>query len=215
MPVLFTENYDIIQETIDEYGEFISKVYLPEAASMGLNSVGGFYVEIGFGPRVVGVNLVNEFEDLCRVLSSKKFKALNTALKSFVSNYRNTAQVPTGKIKKGTYTVQKGVWKLNQYFNLRPGMKEKYSDFIINEHLPTMAKIDYVDVTGGWNVVLGGVSEIIAELTFKDPVDIGRLMNNEDFRRITLKLRNNYVSDYASRVLRCTERFDEPKWFKL
>ncbi len=215
MPVLFTENYDIIQGKIDEYGEFISKVYLSEAASMGLNSVGGFYVEIGFGPRVVGVNVVNELEDLCRVLSSKQFKALNTALKSFVCNYRNTAQVPTGKIKRETYTVQKGVWKLNQYFDLRPGMKERYSDYIINEHLPTLAKIDYVEVTGGWNVVLGGVSEIIAELTFKDPVDIGRLMNNEDFRKITLKLRNEYVSNYASRVLRCTERFDEPKWFRL
>ena len=215
MPVLFTENYDIIQGKIDEYGEFISKVYLPEAASMGLNSVGGFYVEIGFGPRVVGVNLVNEFEDLCRVLSSKQYKALNTALKSFVCNYRNTAQVPTGKIKRETYTVQKGVWKLNQYFDLKPGRKEEYSNYIINEHLPTLAKIDYVEVTGGWSVILGGVSEIIAELTFKDPVDIGRLMNNEDFRKITLKLRNEYVSNYASRVLRCTERFDEPKWFRL
>jgi hypothetical protein len=216
MPVLFTENYDIIQDKIEEYGEFISKVYLPEAASLGLISVGGFYVEIGFGPRVVGVMAVKEFGELCEILSTKKYKALNTALKSFVRHYRNTAQVPTGKIKnEKVYIVQKGVWKLNQYFDLRPGLKEKYSDFIINEHLPTMAKIDYVDVTGGWNVMIGGVSEIIAELTFKDPVDIGRLMNNEDFRKITLKLRNEYVSNYASRVLRCTERFDEPKWFRL
>jgi hypothetical protein len=64
-------------------------------------------------------------------------------------------------------------------------------------------------------VILGGVSEIIAELTFKDPVDIGRLLNNEDFRRITLKLMNEYVLNYKSRILRCTERFDEPKWFRL
>jgi hypothetical protein len=54
MPILFTENYDIIQEKEEEYGKFISEVYLPGAASMGLISVGGFYAEIGFGPRVSG-----------------------------------------------------------------------------------------------------------------------------------------------------------------
>jgi len=72
-----------------------------------------------------------------------------------------------------------------------------------------------MEVTGGWNVVIGGVSEIIAELTFKDPVDIGRLLNNEDFRKLNLKLKTQYVTNYTSRILRCTERFDEPKWFRL
>ena len=65
-----------------------------------------------------------------------------------------------------------------------------------------------------WRVI-GGTSEIVAELTFRDPVDIGRLLNNEDFRKPTLKLKNGYVTNYKSRILRCTERFDEPKWFRL
>jgi hypothetical protein len=78
-----------------------------------------------------------------------------------------------------------------------------------------MEKIEYVEVTGGWNVVLGGISEIIAEFTVKDPIDIGRLLNNEDFRKITLKLKTDYVWNYQSRILRCTERFDEPKWFRF
>jgi hypothetical protein len=215
MPILFTENYDVIQGREAEYGEFISKVYLPEAATMGLVSIGGYYSEIGFGPRVVGVMAVKEFGELCRIMSTKKFKELNHALKSAVCNYRNAVLEPTGRVKHEQYTIQKGVWKLNQYYDLRPGVKDQYADFIINEHLPTMQKIDFVEVTGGWNVILGGVSEIIAELTFKDPVDIGRLLNNEDFRKITLKLRNEYVLNYKSRILRCTERFDEPKWFRL
>jgi hypothetical protein len=63
--------------------------------------------------------------------------------------------------------------------------------------------------------VMGGISEIIAEFTFRDPVDIGRLLNSEEFRRITLKLRTLFVTNYASRILRCTERFEEPKWFRL
>lgn len=215
MPILFTENYDIIHEKEEEYGKFISEVYLPGAASMGLTSVGGFYAEIGFGPRVVGVMAVKELGELCNIVSAKGFKELGSMLKSHVCNYRNAVLEPTGRVKHEEYSIQKGVWKLNQYYDLRPGLKNLYSDFIINEYLPTIKKIDYVEVTGGWNVIMGGVSEIIAELTFEDPVDIGRLMNNEDFRRITLKLRTGYVKSYISRVLRCTERFDEPKWFRL
>ena len=41
-------------------------------ASIGLTSVGGFYTEIGFGPRVVGVMAVNEFGELCRIDVHKK-----------------------------------------------------------------------------------------------------------------------------------------------
>jgi hypothetical protein len=215
MPILFTENYDVIQERETEYSEFISAVYLPEMASIGLVSVGGFYAEIGFGPRVVGVMAVNKLGELCQMMSTKKFKELNNTLKSVVCNYQNAVMEPTGRVKYEQYTIQKGVWKLNQYYDLRPGIKKQYGDFIISEYLPTIKKIDFVEVTGGWNVILGGVSEIIAELTFKDPVDIGRLLNNEDFRKITLKLRNEYVLNYKSRILRCTERFDEPKWFRL
>jgi hypothetical protein len=59
------------------------------------------------------------------------------------------------------------------------------------------------------------VSEIIAEFTFKDPEDIGKLLKNEAFRRITIRLKTDYVTNYQSRTLRCTERFDEVKWVKL
>jgi hypothetical protein len=215
MSILFAENYDIIQDKEEEYGQFVSRVYIPECAAIGLGSVGGYYVEIGFGPRVMGVMAVKQLDDLARVMSGKKFKELNLGLKSLVCNYKSAVMEPTGRVKHEDYTIQKGVWKLNQYYDLRPGMKEEYSDFIINEHIPTLKMIDYMEVTGGWNVVLGGVSEIIAEFTFKDPVDIGRLLNNEDFRKITLKLRNQFVRNYTSRILRCTERFDEPKWFRL
>jgi hypothetical protein len=215
MPILFAENYDIIHEKEEEYGGFISRVYIPECAAMGLPSVGGYYVEIGHGPRIIGVMAVAQLEDLARIMSQKKFKELNLALKGLVYNYKSSVMEPTGRVKYEEYSIQKGVWKLNQYYDLRPGMKEAYAEFIIKEHLPVMARIDYVDITGGWNVILGGANEIVAEFTFKDPVDIGRLLNNEEFRKITLKLRNQFVRNYASRVLRCTERFDEPKWFRL
>jgi hypothetical protein len=215
MPVLFTQSWDILQGKEDEYAEFITRTFLPEMTAVGLVPVGGYYLEVGFGPRIIGVHKASELEELSQCLSSTRFKELILKLKSIVYNYRTAVLEPTGRVKREEYTIQKGVWKFNQFYDLRPGLKKEYADFIINEHIPTLSKIEYMEITGGWNVVLGGVSEIIAEFTFKDPIDIGRLLNNEDFRRLTLKLKNVYVMNYQSRILRCTERFDEPRWFRL
>jgi len=215
MPVLFTMAWDIIQEKEDEYADFIAGTFLPETAALGLSHVGGYYVEVGFGPRVIGVSLASGLELLSRVVASERFKQLSLTLKSFVCNYRTAVLEPTGRVKRETYTIQKGVWKLNQYYDLKPGAKKEYAEFIVKEYLPAMEAIEYMEVTGGWNVVLGGISEIISEFTFKDPVDIGRLLNNEEFRKLSMKLKGTYVMNYASRILRCTERFDEPKWFRL
>lgn len=215
MSILLIQNWDIIHGKEDEYAKFVGEVYLPETTAVGIISVGGFYVEVGFGPRVIAVHSVNEMDELLKALTDRTFKKLSQELKQYVYNYRRYVLEPMGgAAQKGKYAIQKGVWKFNQYYDLRPGVKKDYAEFVINEHLPTMERIDYVEVTGGWNVVLGGFSEIVAEFTFKDPIDIGRLLANEDFRKITLKLKNRYVVNYMSRILRCTERFDEPRWFK-
>lgn len=215
MSILFNLTWDIIPGSEQEYSDFIASTFIPEATAMGLEPVGGYYVEVGFGPRVIGVHSCSSTQELASILPTQRFKDLILKLKRLVYNFRSSVLEPTGAVKNVKYTIQRGVWKLNQYYDLRPGKKEEYRDFILNTHLPVMDKIDYVEVTGGWNVILGGVSEIIAEFTFKDPVDIGRLLNNDEFRKITLKLKTDYVWNYQSRILRCTERFDEPKWFRL
>ena len=215
MPILFTMNWDIIPGNEQEYSEFIAKTFIPETTAMGILPVGGYYVEVGFGPRVIGVNTCENHQVLANVVTTQRYRDLILKLKTMVYNFRTAILEPTGHFKSDQYFIQKGVWKFNQYYDLRPGKKDGYRDYVLNVHLPTMDKIDYVEVTGGWNVTFGGVSEIIAEFTVRDPVDIGRLLNNDDFRRITLGLRTDYVWNYQSRILRCTERFDEPKWFKL
>lgn len=214
MSVLFTQSWDIIQGKDVEYAQFIVDTYLPEMAEMGLVPVGGYYVEVGFGPRIVAVFSVNETEEVLKTIAGKRFKDLLRRLKTIIMNYRGSILEPTGAVKRGKYTIQKGVWKLNQYYDLKPGVKKAYADFVINEHIPTVQKINYVEITGGWNVLIGGISEIIAEFTFKDAMDVGRLLMNEDYRRITQKLRTEYAMNYSSRVMKSTERFDEPRWFK-
>ncbi|OQX01410.1 MAG: hypothetical protein BWK80_59985 [Desulfobacteraceae bacterium IS3] len=215
MSIIFTQEWDIIPGREEGYEDFLSEKCMAEWGRLGLESVGGFYVEVGEGPRIISLKSAESFESLYKAMSDKSFLALIDELKGYVINYRSRVLQPTGRVKRDKYEIQKGVWKYNQYYNLVPGRQKEYADFIVGEHLPTMAKIDYVEVTGGWKSVIGGAREIIAELTFKTPVDIGRLLDNEDFRRITQKLRRNYVSNYTSRIMRTTERFEEPRWYRL
>ncbi len=215
MPILFTQTWDIIDEKENEYEQFVRRTYLPGMTALGIVPVGGYYIEVGFGPRITAVHTADDLGQLSAVMTSDAFKELTLQLKSLVVNYRASALEPTGRVKHEQYTIQRGVWKFIQYYDIRPGRKKEYGDFVISEHIPAMTKLDYVEITGGWNVIMGGISEIMTEFTFKDPVDIGRLIANEDFRRLTIKLRKEYVTGYGNRILRCTERFDAPRWFRL
>ena len=215
MAVLFTQSWDIIQEKEDAYAEFVKSTLLPGMTAIGLGAVGAYYVEVGFGPRIVGVHRADDTKALCSSIGANEFKQLTLQVKSLVQNYRAAVLEPTGRVKRTEYAIQKGVWKFNQYYDLRPGVKKEYADYIINYYIPTLGKLDYLEITGGWNVVLGGVSEIIGELTFRDPVDIGRMLASPEFRQISIKLQDEFTVNYRNRIMRCTERFDEPRWFRL
>ncbi len=215
MAVLFTLSWDVIQGKEEAYVDFVTSTMLPAFAAVGLEPVGGYYVEVGTGPRIIGVLRSNDVDGICSAINTNQFKQLILQLKSLVRNYRTSLLEPAGQVKHQEYAIQRGVWKFNQYYNLRPGVKKEYADFIVNEYIPALKRLDFVEVTGGWNVVFGGISEIIGELTFKDPVDIGRMLNRPEFRKPNLRLQDEFVTNYQNRILRCTERFDEPKWFRL
>jgi hypothetical protein len=148
-------------------------------------------------------------------MASSAYKELVRELKEYVVGYRSKILQPTGRTRDVEYEIQKGVWKYNQYYDVRPGRRREYADFITNEYVPMLEGIEYLEITGGWNVLIGGVSEIVGELTFKDPVDIGSLLENGPYRELTHVLRRDYVDNYQTRILKTTERFDEPRWFVL
>ena len=56
-----------------------------------------------------------------------KFKELVRRLKSLVYNSRAALLEPTGRVRHEGYAIQKGVWKFNQYYDLRPGKKKNTS----------------------------------------------------------------------------------------
>jgi hypothetical protein len=215
MQVLFNPEWDILPDQEDEYSEFVAKRFIPECNDMGLCSVGGYYVEAGPGPRIISVKRAESLEELGRIISSSRFRDLVFDLKEHVINYKSKILMPTGRTRDVPYTIQKGVWKYNQYYDVRPGRRQQYTRFILDEYVPFLESVEYLELTGGWNVVIGGISEIVAELTFKDPVDIGRLFDNPDYRRLQDRLKRDLVHNSSSRILKTTERFDEPRWFAL
>ncbi len=68
MPILFTMNWDIIPGTEQEYSEFIAKTFIPEATAMSITPVGGYYVEVGFGPRVIEISTCESHQVLATAL---------------------------------------------------------------------------------------------------------------------------------------------------
>jgi hypothetical protein len=215
MTILLAQDWDIILEVGDEYEAFITQTYIPKCEELGLNSVGGFYVEVGFGPRIVSIKSTKTLNDLMRIMSSKEFKTLHSQLREYVVSYSSRILEPTGRVKHCDYKIQRGVWKFNQYYDLIPGLKKEYADFIVTEYLATLEQFDYLEITGGWNVLVGGICEIIAELTFKSPVDIGRMFEDERYKRIAEKLQRNYVINHRTRIMRTTERYEQTKWYRL
>ncbi|MHB8767021.1 MAG: hypothetical protein ACYDA8_22130 [Deferrisomatales bacterium] len=215
MSLLFTQDWDIIRGTEDQYVEFIAQKFIPEEAKLGLRPVGGFYVEVGVGPEIISIKSVESLGELAKILSTPAHQQLMRELKEHVVNYASKVLEPTGVGQNGPYKIQKGVWKYNLYYDVLPGSRPAYLKYMADVVVPTLRKIDYLELTEVWNVPIGGFSEVVAELTFKDPVDVGRLLDDESFREIVHSLRRDLVRNYKSRLLRTTERFDEPRWFRL
>ncbi|MDJ0828460.1 MAG: hypothetical protein QNI92_01340 [Desulfobacterales bacterium] len=215
MAILLTQEWDIIRGKEEEYEEFVENEFIPRGNAMGLTSVGGFYVEVGFGPRIISLKTAKDIESLFKAFFSKEFKQLIIELLEYITNYGNRILLSTGRVTDEDYKIQKGVWKYIQYYDKLPGHRKAYADFIVEEYLPALAQIDYLEVTNGWNVVLGGISNIVAELTLKSSVDVGRLLDDPVFRKVTEKLRRKYVHHYSSRIIRTTERFEQPRWYRL
>jgi hypothetical protein len=134
MAVLLTQSWDVIQGKEDEYRTFITSEFLPGLAATGLAPVGGYFVEVGTGPRIIAVQRGTDTDELCRVFGETEFKQMVLRLKSLVGHYRAALLEPLGKMKQEDYTIPGGAWKFNQYYDLRPGMKREYGRYVMDEY---------------------------------------------------------------------------------
>jgi hypothetical protein len=209
MAILFTQYWDVIPEKFDEYSGFVIQEYNPVLERLGIKLVGGYYVAVGEGPRIVAVATVDDAENLRQALASREYRVVSNRLLSLVWKYSSKVWVPTGRIQEGPYRIQTGVWKFNQSYNVLRGKEEEHRRFVKEECLPGMEELK-VPVTGGWRLVIGSGPRILAECTGRNIVDIAQAIDTSLFRKLVRTLKNNYATDYSSRILAPTGRIEVP-----
>ena len=164
MAILFVQHWDVIPGKFDEYASFVTHEYNPTLQNLGIQLVGGYYVAVGEGPRIVAVATVDETDNLRKTLSSREYRFLSAKLLEYVWKYTNKVYVPTGRIQEGPYRIQTGVWKFNHYYNILRGMEEEHLTFVKEECLPGLQELK-IPLTGGWRLVVGSGPRILAECT--------------------------------------------------
>jgi hypothetical protein len=209
MAILFTQYWDVIPEKFDEYSGFVIQEYNPTLNRLGIKLVGGYYVAVGEGPRIVAVATVDDAENLRQALASREYRVVSNRLLSLVWKYSSKVWVPTGRIQEGPYRIQTGVWKFNQLYNVLRGKEEEHRRFVKEECLPGMEELK-VPITGGWRLVIGSGPRILAECTGRNIVDIAQAIDTSLFRKLVRTLKNSYATDYSSRILAPTGRIEVP-----
>ncbi|MEW5910178.1 MAG: hypothetical protein AB1659_10300 [Thermodesulfobacteriota bacterium] len=209
MTILFTQYWDVTPGRYDSYSTFICNDYNPAMARLGIEVIGGFYVAVGEGPRIVAVSAVERHETLINALIQSEYRIISNRLFEFVCNYRNRVWVPSGNIQEAPYRIQTGAWKFNHYYNVLPGKEKEHYEFVKNECLPGMKSLG-VPVTGGWRLAVGSGPRMLAECTARNIEQIAKTINTSEFRRLVRTLKKEYITDYSSRILAPTGRIEVP-----
>jgi len=209
MIILYNQHWDIIPGKEEAYTQFVIDKHLPTMKKIGIKMIGGFHVVVGGGPRITAAGAVDAFQKLQKALETEEFENIMAEIQQYVVNYDSRILKPTGRVKANKYSIQLGVWKFNQYFNIVPGREKEYAEFILKDHLPTIEKLG-IKMTGGWRVIVGSGPSIVAEGTAASIVEIAKAIRNPEFSRITKILTSNYVTDYSSRILAPTGRIELP-----
>ncbi|MBN2123498.1 MAG: hypothetical protein JW821_04335 [Deltaproteobacteria bacterium] len=209
MPILFTQYWDIMPGRFDDYAAFVTNEYIPAFQKLGIRLAGGYYVVVGEGPRIVAVAEAENVNSLQRSLSTKDYRILTNRLFQYVWKYGSKIWVPSGRIQEGTYHIQTGVWRYNQYYNVLPGKEEAHYRFVKDECIPKMKELG-IPITSGWRLVVGAGARTLAESTAMGIVDIAKAIDASQFRRLVKRLKNEFATDYSSRILVSTGRIEVP-----
>ncbi|MBN1103251.1 MAG: hypothetical protein JXL84_07555 [Deltaproteobacteria bacterium] len=209
MAILFTQYWDIMPGHFDDYATFVTNEYIPTLQKLGIRLVGGYYVVVGEGPRIVAVAEVENVDSLHRSLATKEYRIISDRLLQHVWKYGSKVWAPSGRIQEGPYRIQTGVWKFNQYYNVLAGKEEAHYRFVKEQCIPRMNELG-MPITAGWRLVVGTGAKTLAESTARGIVEIAKGIDSAEFRQLVRTLKNEYATDYSSRILAPTGRIEVP-----
>ena len=87
MTILFAQSWDVIPGKFDDYSTFVSNEYNPTLEKLGLRLLGGYYVAVGEGPRIIAVATVEKEEDLMKALTNSEYRIISNRLSQVVFKY--------------------------------------------------------------------------------------------------------------------------------
>ncbi|HMB30922.1 MAG TPA: hypothetical protein VKN82_03775 [Desulfohalobiaceae bacterium] len=210
MNVLFTQSWDPIPGKHDEYSNFISLYYNPTLERLGLHLVGGYYVVVGEGPRIIAVATVKDMQILQQTLLSQEYQDINNKLLQYVWKYTNKILVPYDpEFNPETYQVQIGVWRFNIYYNVLRSVQDQHHQFLKEEFIPEMERLK-LPVTSVWRMTVGSGPRMLLECTGKNFVNIAKAIDTVEYRKIIRTIREKHVTDYSSRILAPTGKIEVP-----
>jgi hypothetical protein len=204
---LFVQQWEIIRGKGAEYTDFVLRRHLPVMTKVGLNTIGGFHVIVGSGPRISSVSLADDFLNLQRAVESEDFVEVTKELHEFVYNYSNAVLKGTGRVNMEGYGIEVGTWRFNQYFKLIHGTEVEYTQFLQNEYIPVLTKLG-IRVKAEWQVILGTGLRILLEGVTTSLVDIGKAIMSDEFRSLRRQLLSSFAGNYSSRILAPTGRVE-------
>jgi len=213
MAILFTQYWDVVEGKDAEYEQFILRTYIPSLEKAGLTVVGGYYVVVGAGPRIVGASTAKDPLKLQELVTSHEYTVALEQLFPLVRNYSSKLLVSYGPVKVRKYEVRVGVWKFNQYFNILPGKEAAYQEFMVKEFIPRMEQIG-LRVTHVWKVVIGSSPFIHVELSSPGMVEIAKSVDTDEYRTLMRTLKSTYIADYQTKILAPTRRVEIPYFIK-
>lgn len=95
--------------------------------------------------------------------------------------------------------------KLLMSWDIKPGLEESYSDFIINEFLPSLLQLG-LQPTEAWYTVYGDGPQILTGGIAKDMKTMTRILNSEEWHELQSELLA-YTTNFEYRVVPDTGRF--------
>lgn len=209
MTILFSQSWDVITDKFDEYSSFVSNQYNPGLEKLGIKLLGGFYVAVGEGPRIVAVATVEKGTDLVEILAGRKYRGLTNGLIQLVSDYSSRVWISSGRIDEAPYRIQTGAWKFTQRYNIVRGKEEAYHRFVKDECLPCL-KCLKIPLTADWRLAVGSGPRTLCESTGRNLETIAGALNTSEFRQMVRHLKKRYATDYSSRILTPTGRIEVP-----
>ncbi|MBI5249989.1 MAG: hypothetical protein HY912_10890 [Desulfomonile tiedjei] len=213
MTVLFTQSWDTVPGKFDEYSEFATHEYNPTLEKLGMKLLGGYYVAVGQGPRIIAVATVKEQGYLRKILATEEYRVISAKLMQLVREYSSRLWVSTGRLVEEPYSIHTGAWKFNQYYNVVPGKEKEHYQFVKEECIPGMKELK-VPITGAWRLVIGNGPTTLGECTARKIVDIANAIDTSEFRRLVRKIKKDYAMDFSSRILAPTGRIEVPEIMK-